>query len=99
MTEPLPEQQKTTLIVRSPLSEDGSISIYFSSRDGRLMSQEEWWHLKELVELGNRMWVKQKARSQTAWAGWCSGAVRVPGPIAPSRGFAGDPRAIPPRLP
>jgi len=66
MTEPLPEQQKTLLIVRSPLSEDGSISIYFSSRDGRLMSQEEWWHLKELVELANRMCVKQQARSQTA---------------------------------
>jgi hypothetical protein len=66
MTEPFPEQQKTMLIVRSPLSEDGSISIYFSSRDGRLMSQEEWWHLKELVELANRMCVKQQARSQTA---------------------------------
>jgi hypothetical protein len=30
------------------------------------MSQEEWWHLKELVELANRMCVKQQARSQTA---------------------------------
>ena len=55
MTEPLPEQQKTTLIVRSPLSEDGSISIYFSSRDGRLMNQDEWYHLKELIELANRV--------------------------------------------
>ena len=66
MTEPLPEQQKTMLIVRSPLSEEGFISIYFSSRDGRLMNQDEWWHLKELVELTNRMCVKQQARSQTA---------------------------------
>jgi len=66
MTEPLPEQQKTMLIVRSPLSEDGFISIYFSSREGRLMNQEEWWNLKELVELTNKMCVKQQARSQTA---------------------------------
>ena len=66
MTEPLPDQQKTMLIVRAPLSEDGVVSIYFSSRDGRLMNQEEWWHLKELVELTNRMCVKQQARSQAA---------------------------------
>jgi hypothetical protein len=66
MTEPLPEQQKTMLIVRSPLSEDGFISIYFSSRDGRLMRQDEWWHLKELIELTNKMCLKQQARSQTA---------------------------------
>ena len=66
MTELLPEQQKAMLIVRSPLSEDGFISIYFSSRDGRLMNQEEWWNLKELVELTNKMCVKQQARSQTA---------------------------------
>ena len=66
MPEPLPEQQKTMLIVRSPLSEDGVISIYFSSRDGRLMSQEEWWHLQELIELTNKMCVKQQARAATA---------------------------------
>ena len=66
MTEPLPDQQKTMLIVRAPLSEDGVVSIYFSSRDGRLMNQEEWWHLKELVELTNRMCVKQQARAASA---------------------------------
>lgn len=66
MTEPLPEQQKTQLVIRSPLSEDGFISIYFSSREGRLMDDEEWAHLRELVELTNRMCVKTKARSQTA---------------------------------
>jgi hypothetical protein len=66
MPEPLPEQQKTMLIVRSPLSEDGVISIYFSSRDGRLMNQEEWWHLQELIELTNKMCVKQQARAAKA---------------------------------
>jgi hypothetical protein len=66
MSEPLPEQQKTMLVIRSPLSEDGSISIYFSSREGRLMNQDEWSHLKDVVELANRMCVKQQARSQTA---------------------------------
>lgn len=66
MPEPLPEQQKTMLIVRSPLSEDGVISIYFSSRDGRLMSQEEWRHLQELIELTNKMCVKQQARAAKA---------------------------------
>jgi hypothetical protein len=40
MSEQLPEQQKTLLVIRSPLSEDGFVSIYFSSRDGRLMNEE-----------------------------------------------------------
>lgn len=66
MTEPLPEQQKTQLVIRSPLSEDGFVSIYFSSRDGRLMDDAEWSHLKELIELTNRMCVKTKARTQAA---------------------------------
>jgi hypothetical protein len=66
MTEPLPEQQKTQLVIRSPLSEDGFVSIYFSSRDGRLMDDAEWSHLKELIEMTNRVCVKQQARAQTA---------------------------------
>ena len=65
MSEPLPEQQKTMLVIRSPLSEDGFVSIYFSSRDGRLMNQEEWYNLRDLVELTNKMCIKQQARSQT----------------------------------
>ena len=52
MPEPLPEHQKTQLIVRSPLSTEGFVSIYFSSPEGRLMSEEEWWNLKQLIELG-----------------------------------------------
>jgi hypothetical protein len=64
--EPLPDHQKTQLIVRSPLSTEGFVSIYFSSPDGRLMSEEEWWNLKQLIELTNRVCVKQQARAQSA---------------------------------
>jgi hypothetical protein len=66
MPEPLPELQKTQLIVRSPLSTDGFVSIYFSSADGRLMSEEEWWNLKQLIELANRVCAKQQARAVSA---------------------------------
>jgi hypothetical protein len=66
MSEQLPEQQKTLLVIRSPLSEDGFVSIYFSSRDGRLMNEEEWWNLRQLIELTNKVCVKQQARGQTA---------------------------------
>ena len=64
MPEPLPEHQKTQLIVRSPLSTEGFVSIYFSSPDGRLMSEEEWWNLKQLIELTNRVCVKQQSRAR-----------------------------------
>jgi hypothetical protein len=63
MPEALPEHQKTQLIVRSPISTEGFVSIYFSSPDGRLMSEEEWWNLKQLIELTNKVCVKQQARA------------------------------------
>lgn len=66
MPEPLPEHQKTQLVVRSPLSTDGFVSIYFSSPDGRLMSEEEWWNLRQLIELTNRVCIKQQAQAQSA---------------------------------
>jgi hypothetical protein len=66
MPEPLPEHQKTQLILRSPLSTDGSVSIYFSSPEGRLMSEEEWWNLRQLVELANKVCIKQQVRAQSA---------------------------------
>jgi hypothetical protein len=66
MSESLPENQKTQLVVRSPLSTDGFVSIYFSSPDGRLMSEEEWWNLKQLIELTNRVCVKEQTRAQSA---------------------------------
>jgi len=65
MPEPLPERQKTQLIVRSPLSTEGFVSIYFSSPDGRLMSEEEWWNLRQLIELTNKVCIKEQARAQT----------------------------------
>jgi hypothetical protein len=68
MTEPLPEQQTSVLVLRAPLSEDGFVSIYFSSRDGRLMSLPEWSHLKQLIELTSKMCVKDEANAQAASA-------------------------------
>lgn len=66
MSEPLPEQQKTQLVVRSPLSADGFVSIYFSSPEGRLMSEDEWWNLRQLIELTNKVCVKQQGHAQSA---------------------------------
>ena len=40
MPQQLMEQQKTQLVVRSPLSVDGFVSIYFSSPDGRLLNED-----------------------------------------------------------
>jgi hypothetical protein len=66
MPEPLPEHQKTQLIVRSPLSADGFVSIYFSSPEGRLMNEEEWWNLTQLIELTNKVCIKPQARAVSA---------------------------------
>ena len=37
-------EQKSILVVRAPLSSDGFVSIHFSSAEGRLMNEKEWWH-------------------------------------------------------
>ena len=66
MLGPLQEPQKTQLIVRSPLSTDGFVSIYFSSPDGRLMKEDEWWNLLFLIELFHKICIKQQARAQSA---------------------------------
>ncbi len=66
MPEPLSEQQKTQLIVRSPLSTEGFVSIYFSSPEGRMMSEEEWWNLRQLIELTNKVCIKQQSQAQSA---------------------------------
>lgn len=66
MSDTMQEQQKTQLVVRSPLSADGFVSIYFSSPDGRQMSEEEWWNLRQLIELTNKVCVKQQAHAQSA---------------------------------
>jgi hypothetical protein len=61
MLEPLPEHQKTQLIVRSPLSTNGFVSVYFSSPEGRLMNEEEWWNLRQLIELTNKVCIRYQA--------------------------------------
>jgi hypothetical protein len=62
-------EQKNNLIIRVPLSSDGYVSIYFSSNDGRAMSEREWWHLKQVIELASKAFVKPEERAQAAAAG------------------------------
>lgn len=64
-----PAEQKSMLIIRAPLSEDSFASIYFSSSDGRLMSEREWWNLKQVVELASKVFVKSEGKAQAAAAG------------------------------
>ena len=66
MSEALPEQLKTQLVIRAPLSEDGFISLYFSSPAGRLMTEQEWYNLRQLIELTNKVCIKEQARSASA---------------------------------
>jgi hypothetical protein len=68
MTEPLPENQKTLLVIRGPLSGDSFVSIYFSSQDGRMMSLSEWSNLKQLIELISKVCVKQEVKALAAAA-------------------------------
>jgi hypothetical protein len=62
-------EQKSVLVIRAPLSEDGYASIYFSSSDGRLLTEREWWNLKQVIELASKVAVKAEARAQAAAAG------------------------------
>ena len=69
MTDLQPENPKPLLVFRAPLSDDGFVSIYFSSQDGRLMGLSEWSHLKLLIEIISKMCVEQpeeKARPAAA---------------------------------
>jgi hypothetical protein len=68
MTEPLQEQQTSVLVLRAPVSEDGFVSIYFSSQDGRTMSLSEWSNLKQFIELTSKVCVKDEANAQAASA-------------------------------
>jgi hypothetical protein len=69
MTEPMAAKREAVLIIRAPSSEDGFVSIYFSSSDGRLLSEGEWWHLKQVVEMARKVCIKQEAKAQAAGAG------------------------------
>jgi hypothetical protein len=62
----LSTKREPLLVIRAPLSEDSFVTIYFSSSDGRTMSEREWWHLKQIVELGNKICVKQEAKAAGA---------------------------------
>ena len=66
VAEPLPEQLRTLLVIRAPLSADGFVSLYFSSTAERLMTDQEWFQLKQLVELTNKVCIREQARSATA---------------------------------
>jgi hypothetical protein len=61
MTDTPSSEQKTVLVIRSPLSVDGYVSIYFSSSDGRLLNEREWWNLKQVVEVASKISVKPEA--------------------------------------
>jgi hypothetical protein len=62
----LSTKRESLLVIRAPLSEDSFVTIYFSSSDGRIMTEREWWHLKQIVELGNKICVKQEAKAAGA---------------------------------
>ncbi|MGA8142952.1 MAG: hypothetical protein WB987_03565 [Candidatus Acidiferrales bacterium] len=62
-------EQKSTLVIRVPLSEEGYASIYFSNNEGRPMNAREWWHLKQVVELASRAFLPPEEKAQAAAAG------------------------------
>jgi hypothetical protein len=62
-------EQKSTLVIRVPLSEESFASIYFSNNDGKPMTAREWWHLKQVVELASRAFLKPEEKAQAAAAG------------------------------
>jgi hypothetical protein len=69
MSDLLRDNQKPLLVLHAPLSDDGFVSVYFSSQDGRLMGLSEWSHLKLLIEIISKMCVTQQeehARSAAA---------------------------------
>ena len=51
-----------------PLSADGFASIYFSSSDGRAMTERDWWHLRQVVELASKAFAKPEERAMAASA-------------------------------
>ncbi|MGB2887680.1 MAG: hypothetical protein WBC04_08300 [Candidatus Acidiferrales bacterium] len=61
MTDTQSSEQKTVLVIRSQLSVDGYVSIYFSSRDGRILNEREWRNLKQVVEVASQVSVKPEA--------------------------------------
>lgn len=69
MTENQSPEPKNSLVIRVPVSADGYVSIYFASKDGRAMTEREWWHLKQVVELASAVCEKAEEKAQAAAAG------------------------------
>ena len=68
MTENQLSDLQSTLVIRVPLSADGYVSIYFSNNDRKLMTEREWWHLKQVVELASKLCVKPEEAERAAAA-------------------------------
>jgi hypothetical protein len=62
-------EMKSNLVIRVPLSTDGYVSIFFASNDGRLMSEREWWHLKQVIELASTVCTQSEEKAKAAAAG------------------------------
>jgi hypothetical protein len=67
-------EQKSTLVIRVPLSEESYASIYFSNHEGRPMNAREWWHLKQVVELASHAFMKPDDKPQGATQAMVAGA-------------------------
>jgi hypothetical protein len=62
-------EQKSNLVIRVPVSANAYVSIYYVSSDAKQMNDREWWHLKQVVELASKVFVKPEERAQAAAAG------------------------------
>ena len=69
VTENQSPEPKTSLVIRVPVSVDGYVSVYFTSKDARLMRESEWGHLKQVVDLASTVCEKSEERAQAAAAG------------------------------
>ncbi|HXN73722.1 MAG TPA: hypothetical protein VN861_14345 [Candidatus Acidoferrales bacterium] len=69
MTENQAVEQKSRLVIRVPVSENGYVSIYFSNEEGTQMSEREWWHLRQVVEMASKVFVRPEEKAQAAAAG------------------------------
>lgn len=69
MTENQLTEQKSHLLIRVPVSANGYVSIYFSNSDGTQMTEREWWHLRQVVEMASKAFAKPEEKVQAAAAG------------------------------
>lgn len=69
MTENMLTEQKSHLVIRVPVSPDAYVSIYFSNSDGTQMTERDWWHLRQVVEMASKVFVRPEEKAQAAAAG------------------------------